>query len=71
MDKNKIEQKKPDSNQKGVEEDSPLRLTADLEGSYLLDERTSEMKWLGIFYSPAGGRVHRVAKMLTKKIGAD
>ena len=35
MDKNKIEQKKPDSNQKGVEEDSPLRLTADLEGSYL------------------------------------
>ena len=30
MDKNKIEQKKPGSNQKGVEEDSPLRLTADL-----------------------------------------
>ena len=54
MDKNKIEQKKPGSNQKGVEEDSPLRLTADLEGNYLLDERTSEMKWLGIFYSPAG-----------------
>ena len=71
MDKNKIEQKKPGSNQKGVEEDSPLRLTADLEGNYLLDERTSEMKWLGIFYSPAGGSVHRVAKMLKKKIGAD
>ena len=49
MDKNKIEQKKPGLNQKGVEEDSPLRLTADLEGNYLLDERTSEMKWLGIF----------------------
>ena len=71
MDKNKIEQKKPGSNQKGVEEDSPLRLTADLEGNYLLDERTSEMKWLGIFYSPAGGSVHRVAKILKKKIGAD
>ena len=71
MDKNKIEQKKPGLNQKGVEEDSPLRLTADLEGNYLLDERTSEMKWLGIFYSPAGGSVHRVAKMLKKKIGAD
>ena len=47
-----------------------LRLTADLEGNYLLDERTSEMKWLGIFYSPAGGNVHRVAKMLKNKIGA-
>ena len=31
MDKNKIEQKKPDSNQKGVEEDSPLRLTEHVE----------------------------------------
>ena len=46
------------------EQEEPLRLTADLEGNYLLDERTSEMKWLGIFYSPAGGSVHRVAKML-------
>ena len=26
---------------------------------------------VGIFYSPAGGSVHRVAKMLKKKIGAD
>ncbi len=54
MDKNKIEQKKPGSNQKGVEEDSPLRLTADLEGNYLLDERTSEMKWLGTSFSCRG-----------------
>jgi flavodoxin-B len=53
------------------EQEEPLRLTADLEGNYLLDERTSEMKWLGIFYSPAGGNVHRVAKMLKKKIGAN
>ena len=45
------------------EQEEPLRLTADLEGNYLLDERTSEMKWLGIFYSPAGGTVHRVAKI--------
>ena len=51
-------------------QEEPLRLTADLEGNYLLDERTSEMKWLGIFYSPAGGNVHRVAKMLKNKIGA-
>lgn len=52
------------------EQEEPLRLTADLEGNYLLDERTSEMKWLGIFFSPAGGSVHRVAKVLKKKIGA-
>ena len=71
MDKNKIEQKKTGSKPKGVEEDRPLRLTAALEGNYLQDERTSEMKWLGIFYSPAGGSVHRVAKILKKKIGAD
>ena len=51
-------------------QEEPLRLTADLEGNYLLDERTSEMKLLGIFYSPAGGNVHRVAKMLKNKIGA-
>lgn len=71
MDKNKIEQKKSGTMQEGVKNDTTLRLTADLEGNYLLDERTSEMKWLGIFYSPAGGSVHRVAKMLKKKIGAD
>lgn len=55
----------------GKENKEPLRLTADLEGNYLLDERTSEMKWLGIFYSPTGGSVHRVVKMLKNKIGAD
>ena len=73
--KNKTDQKaqvKPEPDKKSVKEhEEPLRLTADLEGNYLLDERTSEMKWLGIFYSPAGGSVHRVAKMLKKKIGAD
>lgn len=71
MNKDKIEQKKKSVTEKNVEGDETLRLTADLEGNYLLDERTSEMKWLGIFYSPAGGSVHRVAKMLKKKIGAD
>lgn len=50
MDKNKIEQKKSGTMQEGVKNDTTLRLTADLEGNYLLDERTSEMKWLGIFY---------------------
>jgi len=73
--KNKVDQKaqaKPDWDKKSAKGNGePLRLTADLEGNYLLDERTSEMKWLGIFYSPAGGSVHRVAKMLKKKIGAD
>ncbi len=71
MNKDKIEQKRKSVTEKNVEGDETLRLTADLEGNYLLDERTSEMKWLGIFYSPAGGSVHRVAKMLKKKIGAD
>ena len=71
MDKNKIEQEKSGTMQEGVKNDTTLRLTADLEGNYLLDERTSEMKWLGIFYSPAGGSVYRVAKMLKKKNGAD
>ena len=69
MDKNKIEQKKTGSKPKGVEEDRPLRLTADLEGNYLLDERTSEMKWLGIFYSPAGGSVHRVVGLQESDTG--
>ena len=71
MNKDKIEQIRKSVTEKNVEGDETLRLTADLEGNYLLDERTSEMKWLGIFYSPAGGSVHRVAKMLKKKIGAD
>ena len=71
MNKDKIEQKRKSMTEKNVEGDETLRLTADLEGNYLLNERTSEMKWLGIFYSPAGGSVHRVAKMLKKKIGAD
>ena len=50
MDKNKTEQKRSGAKQEEVKEDTTLRLTADLKGNYLLDERTSEMKWLGIFY---------------------
>lgn len=73
--KNKVDQKaqtKPGLDQKNAKGNGePLRLRADLEGNYLLDKCTREMKWLGIFYSPAGGSVHRVAKMLKNKIGAD
>ena len=71
MDKNKTEQKRSGAKQEDVKENTTLRLTADLKGNYLLDERTSEMKWLGIFYSPSGGSVHRVGKMLKLMIGAD
>ena len=46
MDKNKIEQKRSGAKQEKVKEDTTLRLTADLKGNYLLDERTSEMNFL-------------------------
>lgn len=65
------EAKQSENISSGEKQDETLCLTADLEGNYLLDERTSEMKWLGIFFSPAGGSVHRVAKILKNKIGAD
>ena len=61
------------SKQKNTQKESEneaLRLTADLEGNYLLEERVSDLKWLGIFYAPTGGSVHRVAKILKRKIGA-
>ena len=59
------------SKQKSTQkENEALRLTADLEGNYLLEERVSDLKWLGIFYAPTGGSVHRVAKILKRKIGA-
>lgn len=71
MNTNRIERKKSSLDKIDLGDNMPLCLTADLESHYLLDERTSGMKWLGIFYSPAGGSVHRVAKMLKKKIGID
>ena len=43
-------------------------LLTDSGSTYLLRERASNLKWLGIFYAPAGGNVHRVAKMLKTKI---
>ena len=50
--KNKTDQKaqvKPDPDKKNVKEhEEPLRLTADLEGNYLLDERTSDLQVITI-----------------------
>lgn len=45
-----------------------LRLTADLTGSYLLDENSHDLKAIGLFYAPAGGSVHKVAKRIKHKI---
>ena len=44
MDKNKIEQEKSGTMQEGVKNDTTLRLTADLEGNYLLDVRHVQCK---------------------------
>lgn len=45
-----------------------LRLTADLEGNYLLDKESKSLKSIGIFYAPAGGFVHKVARHLKQKL---
>lgn len=45
-----------------------LRLTADLEGSYLLDKNSQDLKAVGLFYAPAGGSVHKVAKQIKRKL---
>lgn len=50
------------------EQNDILRLTADLEGNYLLDKTSQDLKAVGIFYAPAGGSVHRVAKRVKHKI---
>lgn len=47
-----------------------LRLTADLEGDYLLDEDSKSLKAVGIFYAPAGGSVHKVSRHLKQKLGS-
>lgn len=47
-----------------------LRLTADLEGNYLLDKDSKSLKSIGIFYAPAGGSVHKVARHLKQKLAA-
>lgn len=45
-----------------------LRLTADLEGNYLLGENSQDLKAIGVFYAPAGGSVHKIAKRVKHKI---
>lgn len=56
--------------EKKIEKQSEiLRLTADLEGNYLLDEDSKSLKAVGIFYAPAGGSVHKVARHLKQKLG--
>lgn len=45
-----------------------LQLTADLEGKYLLDKNSCDLKAVGLFYAPAGGNVHKVAKRIKHKI---
>lgn len=46
----------------------PLQLTADLEGNYLLNKQSTDLKAVGLFYTPAGGAVHRIARQIKHKI---
>lgn len=45
-----------------------LQLKADLEGNYLLDKDSKSLKTVGIFYAPAGGSVHKIARQLKQKL---
>lgn len=54
MNKDKIEQKRKSMTEKNVEGDETLRLTADLEGNYLLNERTSRDEMVGDFLFSCG-----------------
>lgn len=45
-----------------------LQLKADLEGNYLLDKDRKSLKDVGIFYAPAGGSVHKIARLLKQKM---
>lgn len=44
------------------------RLTADLEGNYLLDKKSRDLKAIGLFFAPTGGNVHKAAKRIKQKI---
>lgn len=44
------------------------QLTADLEGNYLIDRQSKDLKAIGLFYAPAGGSAHKVAKRIKQKI---
>lgn len=54
--------------QKIKKQSENLRLTADLEGNYLLDKDSKSLKAIGIFYAPAGGSVHKIARHLKQKL---
>lgn len=45
-----------------------LQLKAGLEGNYLLDKDRKSLKPVGIFFAPAGGSVHKIARLLKQKL---
>ena len=47
--------------QDNQKEEKP-QLTADLEGNYLLDKKSRDLKGIGLFYDPSGGNVNKVAQ---------
>ncbi len=53
--------------QDNKKEEKP-QLTADLEGNYLLDKKSRDLKGIGLFYAPSGGNVHKVAKRIKQRI---
>lgn len=50
------------------QEENVPQLTADLEGNYLLDENSQDLKAIGLFYAPTGGNVHKIAKRIKNRI---
>ena len=53
--------------QDNQKEEKP-QLTADLEGNYLLDKKSRDLKVIGLFNAPSGGNVHKVAKRIKQRI---
>lgn len=51
-----------------MENNEQPKLTADLEGNYLLGEEGAGEKAIGLFYAPTGGNVHKVAKRIKQKL---
>lgn len=51
-----------------MENNEQPKLTADLEGNYLLSEEGAGEKAIGLFYAPTGGNVHKVAKRIKQKL---
>lgn len=50
------------------QQEETLRLKADLEGNYLIGQKSRDLKAIGLFYAPAGGNVHKVAKRIKQKL---